>query len=295
MTISTTSIDPRRAEQNQKQRQLPGDPGRPLTRSRGLGRNMRIVSTVLISLWFALPFLPLALWAFANNWSYPDLLASRFGVDGITAALQNGAIEAFVRSLLLALVVAAIATPLGAMAAYALARGKVRHATLVTAILFSPVVLPPFAAVLGINIVLLRAWIPPTVGVVLVLVAVAIPYTTFSMRVAYASYDSGFDEEARTLGASARSTLWRVHVPLITPALARSAFLAFLVGWSDYLITLVVGGGNIITLPLIIASSASGIGNEASVAVMSLSAVIPPLILLAILARNRTMKSGSTQ
>ena len=294
MTISTSSIDPRLAEQNQRQRQLPGDGGRPLTRSRGFGRSARIAFAALISVWFALPFLPLALWSFANTWSYPQVIPESFGVDGINAALQNGAAEAFGHSLLLALVVAAIATPLGAMAARALARGKVRYAPLVTAILFSPVVLPPFAAVLGINVVLLRAWVPPAVGVVLVLVAVAIPYTTFSMRVAYAAYDDGFDEEARTLGASSRTTLWRIHLPLIAPALARSAFLAFLVGWSDYLITLVVGGGNIITLPLIIASSASGIGNESSVAVMSLSAVIPPLILLALLARTRTTKPGNS-
>lgn len=295
MTISTSSIDPREALRSQQQRQLPGDSGRPLTRSRRLGRATRIVSTVLITLWFALPFLPLALWSFANQWSYPDALPQSFGVDGINAALSNGAASAFGRSILLALVVTVIATPLGAMAARALTRHKVRHERLVTAILFSPVVLPPFAAVLGINIVLLRAWVPPMVGVIIVLVAVAIPYTTFSMRVAYSSYEDGFDEEARTLGASSRSTLWRVHLPLIAPALARSAFLAFLVGWSDYLITLVVGGGSIVTLPLVIASSASGIGNDSSVAVMSLSAVIPPLILLAFLARARTPRKAGAR
>ena len=295
MTVSTSNVDPRFTRLKQQQRQLPGDAGRPLTHSRGAGRATRIVLTSLAALWFALPFLPLALWSFANRWSNPDALPQSFGVDGLTAALRNGAAEAFGRSLLLAIVVAAIATPLGAMAARAFARGRVRNAPLVTVILFSPVVLPPFAAVLGINIVLLRAWVPPAVGVVLVLVAIAIPYTTFSMRVAYAAYDDGFDEEARTLGASSRTTLFRVHLPLIAPALARSAFLAFLVGWSDYLVTLIVGGGNIITLPLIIASGASGVGNEASVAVLSLSAVIPPLILLALLARPRRTTPGSIQ
>ncbi|MBH0116803.1 ABC transporter permease subunit [Salinibacterium sp. NG253] len=273
-------------------RRMPGDHGSPLTQSRGVARVLRIVSTALIALWFALPFLPLVLWSFANQWMHPAAFPMEAGTDGLTAAIANGGGLAFLHSLLLSLVVAVIATPLGAMAARALSRGHVRFGKAITVLLFSPVLLPPFAAVLGLNVLLLRAWVPPAVGVVLVLVAVAIPYTTFSMRAAYAAYDDGFDDAARTLGASSRLTLWRIHLPLIAPALARSAFLAFLVGWSDYLITLVVGGGHMITLPLIIASSASGVGNESSVAVLSLSAVIPPLILLGFIARTRNLDPG---
>ena len=80
--------------------------------------------------------------------------------------------------------------------------------------------------------------------------------------------------------------LWQVHVPLLAPALARSAFLAFLVGWSDYIITVMVGGGQIVTLPLITASAASGVGNDALVAALSLAAVVPPVLLLLVLVRG---------
>ncbi|MFO7691167.1 MAG: ABC transporter permease subunit, partial [Cryobacterium sp.] len=151
---------------------------------------------------------------------------------------------------------------------------------LVGVVLLAPIALPPFAAVLGLNVILLRAYVPPAAGLLLVLVVVAIPYTTFTMRVAYAAHDIRFEEEARTLGASPRSVLWRVHVPLLAPALARAAFLSFLVGWSDYVVTVVVGGGEIVTLPLVTGSLAAGIGNDAAVAVLSLSAIVPPLALL---------------
>lgn len=292
MTVTTTNVDLDGALNTHRDRRMPGDYGRPLTQSRGATRTLRILSTALIALWFALPFLPLVLWSFANQWMHPAAFPMEAGTDGLTAAIANGGGRAFIHSLVLSLVVAAIATPLGAMAARALSRGHVRFDKAITVLLFSPVMLPPFAAVLGLNVLLLRAWVPPSVGVVLVLVAVAIPYTTFSMRAAYAAYDNGFDEAARTLGATSRLTLWRIHLPLIAPALARSAFLAFLVGWSDYLITLVVGGGHLVTLPLIIASSASGVGNESSVAVLALSAVIPPLILLGIMSRTRNLNPG---
>jgi putative spermidine/putrescine transport system permease protein len=72
----------------------------------------------------------------------------------------------------------------------------------------------------------------------------------------------------------------------MAPALARAAFLAFLVGWSDYIVTLIVGGGQLVTVPIITASLAAGVGNDSVVAVLSLAALIPPVALLIVLARN---------
>lgn len=290
MSISTRGIVP--SSRAGTSLRLPGDPGRPLTRSQGAGRTARIVGTLLATAWFTVPLLPLVLWSFADHWSFPSTIPTSWGFNGSMAALEQGGLHAFARSFALGLAVAAIATPLGAVAARALARGWAPFPRVLTAILFAPVVLPPFAAALGVNVLLLRAYVPPLVGVVLVLVVVAIPYTTFSMRVAYAAHDTGYEEEARTLGASTWQVLWNIHVPLLRPALARSAFLAFLVGWSDYLVTVIVGGGQVVTLPLVTASFAAGTGNDATVAILSLVAVIPPIILLALLARSGRLHKG---
>ncbi len=290
MSISTRGIAP--SSNSPQGLHLPGDPGRPLTLSYGAGRTARIIGALLLAGWFALPFLPLALWSFADRWSFPSPIPTTWGLSGAASAFQQGGLSAFAHSLALGLTVAAIATPLGAIAARALASGWAPFPHVLTWLLFAPVALPPFAAVLGVNVLLLRAYVPPLIGLVLVLVVVAIPYTTFSMRVAYAAHDTGFEEEARTLGASKHHVLWKVHVPLLAPALARSAFLAFLVGWSDYIVTVVVGGGQIVTVPLVTASAAAGIGNDAVVAILSLSGVIPPVVLLALLARTGRLYRG---
>ena len=257
-------------------------PGSTLTRSRGPSRMARILSSMLVAMWFLLPFAPLLLWAFADRWSFPAVLPTLWGVDGVDSAIAQGAVPAVGASLALSLIVAAIATPLGAMAARALTFGAVPWPRAVGALLLAPIALPPFAAVLGLNVLLLRSQIPSQAGLVLVLVVMAIPYTTFTMRVAYAAHDIGYEEEARTLGASHWGVLWRVHMPLVAPALGRAAFLAFLVGWSDYVVTVVVGGGQIVTLPLVTGALAAGLGNDSAVAILSLSAIVPPLALLAL-------------
>lgn len=251
-----------------------------LTTPRGPGRVIRLALTALLVVWFALPFLPLVLWSFADGWSYPSPLPTDWGFQGVEDAVGFGLLPGFGRSVLLGLVVAAIATPLGALAARALTFGAVPFPRTVSALLLAPIALPPFAAVLGVNVLLLRAYIPPIIGVVVVLVVMALPYTAFVMRAAYGAYDLSYEEEARLLGAGSAQVLRRVHLPMIAPALARAAFLAFLVAWSDYIVTVIVGGGELVTLPLIVAGATAGLGNDAAVAVMSLGAVIPPVLLL---------------
>lgn len=265
-----------------------------LTTPRGAGRVIRLALTALLVVWFALPFLPLVLWAFADGWSFPSPLPTAWGLQGVEDALGFGLLPGLARSVLLGLAVAAIASPLGALAARALTFGAVPFPRAVSALLLAPIALPPFAAVLGVNVLLLRAHVPPVLGVVLVLVVLALPYTTFVMRTAYGAYDLSYEEEARLLGASRAQVLRRVHLPMIAPALARAAFLAFLVAWSDYIVTVIVGGGEVITLPLIVAGAASGLGNDAAVAVMSLGAVIPPVLLLLSVLTLRGSRSPVT-
>lgn len=286
MTISTRELIPRPPAHSA--RRLPGDPGRPLTRSR-MGSSLgRAVAVSLLTVWFMLPLLPLALWAFADRWPYPATLPTVWGIEGLNSAVGANGLPALGHSVLLGIAVAAIATPIGAVAARGLVAGWAPFPKVVTTLLFAPLAIPPFAAVLGTNVILLRAHIPALIGLVMVLVVVALPYTTFVLRTAYAAHDIGYEEEARTLGASASQVLRRVQVPLMAPAFARAAFLAFLVGWSDYIVTLIVGGGQLVTLPMITASLVSGIGNDSVVAVLSLAAVTPPLALLFVLARIGT-------
>lgn len=266
-----------------------------LTAPRGAGRLIRLAATIALVVWFAVPFLPLVLWSFADAWSFPSPLPTSWGLRGVEDAVGFGALPSFARSVLLGLIVAAVATPLGALAARALTFGAVPFPRTVSAMLLAPIALPPFAAVLGVNVLLLRVHVPSAAGVVIVLVVLALPYTAFVMRAAYGAYDLSYEEEARLLGAGRLQVLRRIQLPMIAPALARAAFFAFLIAWSDYIVTLIVGGGEIVTLPLVVASAAAGLGNDAAVAVMSMTAVLPPIVLLLAVLRLRGPRRGAVR
>lgn len=252
-----------------------------------VSRILPAAGRTLLVMWFLVPLVPVAVWASSNRWSFPGALPQEWGLDGVRSALDAGGGGAFVRSTLLALAVAAIATPVGAVAARALVSGGVRFPAVVAAILFAPVVLPPFAVALGLDVLVLRTRVPSTIAVIALLTVAAIPYTTYLMRVAFGAYDIGYEEEARTLGASRSMILRRIRLPLLAPALAAAALLAFLVAWSDYVITLLIGGGRLVTVPILVASFAAGTGNDAVVAALSVAAVVPPLVLVLVVARLR--------
>lgn len=256
------------------------------------GTALRGLLDLLLGLWLVLPFVPVALWAVAERWRAPDVLPDAFGGAALAALAAPEVAAALGTSFLLGLCVAAAATPLGLMGALAVRALPRTSGRIVEAVLLAPLAFPPFALVLGINVVLLRLYTPSFLGVVLVLAVTAMPYTTFMFRSALASYDDRFDDVARSLGASGGQSLLHVRLPLLSRATARAAFLAFLVGWGDYITTLLVGGGQLRTLPMLLGSTASATGNEQLTAALSLAVVVPPLLLLAALSAPRLRRGA---
>ena len=242
-----------------------------------------------------LPMVPLLIWSVADRWTGTSRLPQELGLGGWRAALDAGVLGALVRSGLLGVAVALVATPLGAMAGRALGWRLVRRPVAPALVLLAPVLLAPFAVAMGLDVVLLRLGIPGEVGVVLVLSVFALPYTTFTMRATYLALDPALEEQARVLGASSRQARRRITLPAAGAGLVTATGLAFLVGWSDYAVTLLIGGGAIITAPMLIGSAAAGVGNEALTATLALSASLPPLVALGLLAYAGSRRSGSVR
>lgn len=258
----------------------------------------RAVVTALLLAWFALPLYPMLIWAFADRWSWPGALPQDWGWRGWAAAIETGAVPAAGRSAFLGLAVAALATPLGAMAGRALGWRLSRKPWTTAVILLSPMALPPFAVAMGLATIVLRAGVPDQLAVVLILTVLALPYTAFMVRAAYTAVDPLVEDQARMLGASARRAFWQVTVPAIRPALLAAAGLAFLVGWSDYVVTVVIGGGQLVTTPVLLAAATSGTGNEPVVAALAIGSLLPLLaaVLAGVLIRGAAVvREGGTR
>lgn len=251
---------------------------------------MRVVLGCLLVAWIVAPIVPVLLWSIAGQWRAPDVLPSSYSLQGFADLTTADTARASVSSLSLGLGVAVIATPLGYLGALAVRDLPSVPGRFVEFALLVPLAIPPFALVMGVNVALLRLYASPTLGVTLVLVVTALPYTAIMFRSALASYDRRFEEVARMLGASPGQAARHVRYPLLASAAARAFFLAFLVGWGDYITTVLISGGQLRTLPLLLGSAASTTGNEQLTAALSFAIIIPPLLLLAGLTLHAARK-----
>ena len=257
-------------------------------------RAVRIGGVALALLWLVVPLAPVLMWAWAERWGFPDVLPGAWGVSGWRDAASAGLPHALLRSLALGLAVAAVATPLGVMTGRVLGWRLTRRPRLVVALLLVPLVLPPFAVAMGLDVVLIRIGLPELVSVVLLLAVVAIPYTAYTSAAAFARTSPELETQARALGATPRQARLRVVLPAVRGSILVAALLAFLVGWSDYVVTLLVGGGQLVTAPVLLGAAASGSGNDSGIGAMALATLVPPVLLVTAAAALRTRGGGCT-
>ncbi len=232
------------------------------------------------------PLAMVALASVASQWFWPAVLpgewtlrAWRYAVTG-----SGGIGAAMITSLSLALIVAVIAVAVALPAARALALHEFRGKRLLLFGLLLPMLAPPLAAAMGLHSVFLYAGLSDSfVAVALVHLIPAVPYATLLLAGSFANFDTDWEAQARTLGAGGWSVWARITLPAIAPGIAAAAMLAFLVSWSQYVLTLLVGGGRVLTLPLLLVAFQRG-GDDAVAAALSIVFVAPALVLFALMA-----------
>lgn len=259
----------------------------PVRRGAARARMLRWLALGLMALAVLAPFVPLLLWSFAFRWAFPSLLPSEWSLRPwryiASPASQVGL--ALWNSLALGLVVTLLATLIGVPAGRALGLHQFRGKRLVEFLILAPVIVPGIAVVLGIHVLFIRYGLSETfAGVALVHLIPTIPYMTLVMASVFANYDPQFEDQARVLGAGPWRAFWLVTLPAIWPGLAVGALFAFLISWSQYVLTLLIGGGAVITLPLLLFAFA-GSGDNAIAAALCLVFVAPGVLLLLLTSR----------
>ncbi|WP_164689330.1 ABC transporter permease [Herpetosiphon llansteffanensis] len=245
----------------------------------------RIIVWVL-ALILLVPIAIFLVYAFAQGWFFPALWPERWDSALFLRQLADPQLRrAFGQSLIIATGVSMLALMFGYPAARVLELQTFRGRGLIYGLFFLPTVVPSVATGIGLNIVFLRLGLAGTLlGVMLVHLIPVLPYVVLTLGSSFARYDRNYEHQAAVLGASPWFVFWRVSVPMLLPSLVVAGVLAFLISWSQYVLSLLIGGGKIITLPMLLFSAASG-GNQSLIASLSLIFITPLLLLLGLVAR----------
>ena len=246
-----------------------------------------------------LPLIAFFINAFSFRWFYPQLIPKELSLqawvrlklipkegfrslDGfLDLWLSNPTIiKALVNSVTIGVIVTIVSIIIALPAARVLGLLNFRFKKIIIFIMVSPTILPPIAFVLGLNINFISWGFSGSFwGVCLVHLVPIMPYVVLTMTGIFANYNPDFEHQARTLGANKLRTFYLITLPSIAPGMVVAALFAFLVSWSQYLLTFLIGAGKIMTLPLLVFSTASS-GNPALTAAISIVFIFPAIVIL---------------
>ncbi|MEM7538111.1 MAG: ABC transporter permease [Chloroflexota bacterium] len=250
------------------------------------------LSTIFIGV-FA-PIIPQLIWSFAFRWFFPSLLPTEWSLRPwayvFTETSRVG--EGLYNSILIALIVSLFSIIVGLPAARAIALHQFRGKALIEWLIMVPIIVPGIVTVMGIHIMFIRYRLTDTIlGVVLVHLIPCVPYMVLVMASVFATYGTELEDTARTLGANPIRVFLHVTLPGIFPGLLVATMFTFLISWSQYVTTLLIGGGRIITLPMVLFPFITG-GNQANAAAISLVFVAPAILVLFFTSRQLSQESS---
>ena len=151
--------------------------------------------------------------------------------------------EAFWRSLSVALPTAVFAVLLGTPAALAIARLRFRGRAATEYLLLAPLLISPMITAIGLYGQFAKLhMIGSTVSLVLGHAVLALPFVVMNVAVSARSLDPRLEQAAMSLGARPRTVLRRITLPLLAPGMIAAAFFAFLVSFDEVIVSLFLSG-----------------------------------------------------
>ncbi|MBW2059731.1 MAG: ABC transporter permease [Deltaproteobacteria bacterium] len=207
-------------------------------------------------------------------------------------------IDSSLKSLLVGAGAVLLSTVFGTMAAYALQRYRPPMYGLINAMILSPLLLP--GVVMGLALLYTLSTLGlgrSMISVVLGHTLYVLPFVVIIVSSALQGCERHLEEVAMSLGASQWYAFRTVTLPIIFPGIVSGALFAFILSLDEFIITFLLGGVHVITLPIRIFTSLR-FAVDPTIAAVSTVFVFVTTILFVVAtrlkARERQTKIPST-
>lgn len=202
-----------------------------------------------------LPIFLLLLWSVSTRWPWPELFPHSFSWRGISDLWRQN--YEFTRILLSSMFISIAAALLSVLISLATSRAYILLQSkglqrLVYQTLSLPFVIPAVVFGMGIHQLMIQWGLNNTAfGVILVHLVYSLPYATYLILDACQSIGLKLEEQARLLGATAFQAFRLVTLPLLLPVMATAFSMSYIVSFSQYFLTALIGGGQVKTFTIV--------------------------------------------
>ena len=202
-----------------------------------------------------LPMAVIAVWSVTGRWPWPNLLPESWTLRTLEELFFGSAKlpQLLMSSISLAAAVAALATAISILTARATEFYRFPGKSVIRFCGMLPLLVPGTVFAMGIQLVMLRLGLADKIaGVVLVHLVCALPYCIAIMGDVTRAVGVRLEEQARVLGASPIRAFFAVTLPALIPGVLSSMSMGFILSYSQYFTTLMVGGGRVKTIALVL-------------------------------------------
>lgn len=215
-----------------------------------------MINTVLFLLAavILLPCILLIVWAVTERWAWPDLIPQKFSFRAVkeVSGRRVELFRVFFSSVLISTAVAVLSAVIGVMTCRALVFYDFFGKRLLGFLTVLPFMVPSTVFAMGIQLTFIRLGLNNTVsGVILAHLICSLPYAVRLIMDGTRALGRGLEEQARVLGASPWQAFFRVALPVLAPVVLSAASMAYVVSFSQYFLTLMIGGGQVKTFSIV--------------------------------------------
>lgn len=222
-----------------------------------MSKHYTITMKIIIYLSFFIVLFPLAIllvWSFTGIWPWPDLFPKSFSLRALGELFggYSGAIKILFSSILISIAVALLSIVISIPAARAIVLYDFFGRSFIKFAVLMPVIVPVTTFAMGIHIFFIKIGLNDSIlGVILVHTILCLPYTVRIMTEVTEATGDKLEMQARVLGASPLKTFINITLPIAMPGIISSGSMAFIVSFSQYFITFLIGGGNVVTYAML--------------------------------------------
>lgn len=264
-----------------------------LERSTRTGRSIRVG---MLALWLIITMFPLY-WIVVTSIKLPGAIyafpieywPSGFSIENYFNLFARANFATYIgNSLLISTVAATFATLSALLAAYVLARFQFKNKGAIMLAFLVTQMIPAFIALGPLFLMMTALGLRDTkFGLILVYIAISIPFSTVMLRGFLANVPEALEEAAMIDGCTRIGALFRVIVPVMMPGIVATFIFNFVNSWNELFlsVTLMLRDENR-TIPAALNSFISGIAIDwESLSAAAVLTIIPTMVLFAIASR----------
>ena len=201
-----------------------------------------------------LPLTTIIIWSVAGRWPWPHLLPQSFTLRGMQELFfrKEELAALFISSFVISSAVSVLSVIIGVLSARTLVLYAFKGSRLIAFFSFLPLLVPTTVFGMGAHGHFIRWGLSDTLtGVILAHLIYSLPYTMLTCTSAFEAVGNKYEEQARVLGADTWTVFIRITLPLISPVLPPALGMAYIVSFSQYFLTLIIGGGTVKTFSIV--------------------------------------------